>query len=349
MNFLDKVIQEWSHKTDKGYPDVNSKEDMDLFESMFGFKLEENNPAEKEINFSSTGLEQDDIDLILSVYSNLSEKEQLEIRKHYRKYNISSFKTNLRILQKIFEPFFYISNNKAGRGRGEFLPLLTLVNSKSGGIVEKDIIVGNEVIEIKELDKGKYFRAAKSGNIANSEFTEIIETFCNQLKELGIDKKRSPEIGQILNYFNTKYKAGNVSMSFVNKLVEVAKNIEDLHEQDIEDSVEYVKVRGKRYRLIHSEEEEINIGSTIKIGEELSSTKVALIKLRKNKLVQNPNALTEAYLELIDEYLGTLDYLLVYSLNKPNSGQLFTAKEAKTKINTRPNITQGSLRIGFKL
>jgi len=41
MNLIDKVILEWSYKTKKGYPDINSQEDMDLFESMFGFKLNE--------------------------------------------------------------------------------------------------------------------------------------------------------------------------------------------------------------------------------------------------------------------------------------------------------------------
>lgn len=41
MDILDKIIQEWSVKTNKGYPDLNSKEDMDLFESMFGIRLGE--------------------------------------------------------------------------------------------------------------------------------------------------------------------------------------------------------------------------------------------------------------------------------------------------------------------
>lgn len=40
MDTLDKVIQEWSYKTDKGYPDINSKKDMAVFESMFGFRLD---------------------------------------------------------------------------------------------------------------------------------------------------------------------------------------------------------------------------------------------------------------------------------------------------------------------
>ena len=37
MNLIDRVILEWSYKTTKGYPDINSQEDIKLFESMFGF------------------------------------------------------------------------------------------------------------------------------------------------------------------------------------------------------------------------------------------------------------------------------------------------------------------------
>jgi hypothetical protein len=48
MDILEKVIQEWSHKTNKGYPDINSKEDMDLFESMFGFRLNKEVMKEEE-------------------------------------------------------------------------------------------------------------------------------------------------------------------------------------------------------------------------------------------------------------------------------------------------------------
>jgi len=39
MNLIDKVLLEWSYKTTKGYPDINSQEDIALFESMFGFDL----------------------------------------------------------------------------------------------------------------------------------------------------------------------------------------------------------------------------------------------------------------------------------------------------------------------
>mgnify|MGYP000041008726 FL=1 len=41
MNLIDKVLLEWSYKTKNGYPDINNQEDLDLFESMFGFNLNE--------------------------------------------------------------------------------------------------------------------------------------------------------------------------------------------------------------------------------------------------------------------------------------------------------------------
>ena len=39
MDLLDKVLLEWSARTDKGYPDLNNGQDLALFESMFGFNL----------------------------------------------------------------------------------------------------------------------------------------------------------------------------------------------------------------------------------------------------------------------------------------------------------------------
>ena len=49
MNLIDKAILEWSYKTKKGYPDINSQEDIALFESIFGFNLknEAKKPFEK--------------------------------------------------------------------------------------------------------------------------------------------------------------------------------------------------------------------------------------------------------------------------------------------------------------
>lgn len=41
MNLIDKIITEWSWRTAKGYPDINSEEDLRIFEEVFGFALNE--------------------------------------------------------------------------------------------------------------------------------------------------------------------------------------------------------------------------------------------------------------------------------------------------------------------
>lgn len=41
MNLIDRAILEWSYRTKKGYPDLNNENDLKVFESLFGFNLEE--------------------------------------------------------------------------------------------------------------------------------------------------------------------------------------------------------------------------------------------------------------------------------------------------------------------
>jgi len=41
MDILDKLIQEWSWRTEKGYPDLTNEDDLAIFESLFGFNLNE--------------------------------------------------------------------------------------------------------------------------------------------------------------------------------------------------------------------------------------------------------------------------------------------------------------------
>lgn len=71
MNTVDKVLLEWSLKTDKGYPDINSKEDMDLFESMFGFRLDE---EEDNVQDDVAELNKSEIDEMLKAIDKVKEK-----------------------------------------------------------------------------------------------------------------------------------------------------------------------------------------------------------------------------------------------------------------------------------
>ena len=62
MNLIDRVILEWSYKTKKGYPDINSQEDMALFESIFGFIPLLNEDKDKRFELANTLLANQDIE-----------------------------------------------------------------------------------------------------------------------------------------------------------------------------------------------------------------------------------------------------------------------------------------------
>ena len=78
MNLIDRVILEWSYKTRKGYPDINSQEDMALFESMFGFNLKETPLTPKELSKQNSKTKEERIDILIYKIKN---KEPLELDK----------------------------------------------------------------------------------------------------------------------------------------------------------------------------------------------------------------------------------------------------------------------------
>jgi len=41
MDILDKLIQEWSWRTEKGYPDLTNKDDLKILREVFGINLNE--------------------------------------------------------------------------------------------------------------------------------------------------------------------------------------------------------------------------------------------------------------------------------------------------------------------
>ena len=85
MDLLDKVLLEWSARTDKGYPDLNNEQDLAIFESMFGFKLNEQEEKDRQEVKSTKGIEDivkerttdsEFINRIVSTFNELPEEEQ---------------------------------------------------------------------------------------------------------------------------------------------------------------------------------------------------------------------------------------------------------------------------------
>lgn len=53
MNLVEKAILEWSYRCKKGYPDMSNEDDMNLFEGLFGFRLDETVLAWKDFSRES--------------------------------------------------------------------------------------------------------------------------------------------------------------------------------------------------------------------------------------------------------------------------------------------------------
>ena len=78
MNLIDKVILEWSYRTKKGYPDINNKSDLKVFESMFGFDLKESPLTPKELGKQNSKTKEERLDILIRKIKN---KEPLELDK----------------------------------------------------------------------------------------------------------------------------------------------------------------------------------------------------------------------------------------------------------------------------
>tara|TARA_R110002049_G_scaffold226259_3_gene398322 strand:- start:1194 stop:2432 length:1239 start_codon:yes stop_codon:yes gene_type:complete len=144
MNLIDRVLLEWSYKTKKGYPDINSQEDMALFESIFGFELGESNMGGKATGYpsttgtfekyvrdkkdSSTFMYSADKDTILIPTS--EDDEQLNIKKG-EEFNIIS-NSELDLIKKGVSKFATVKY-----GGKEYLINLTAINKPTGKGVEK--------------------------------------------------------------------------------------------------------------------------------------------------------------------------------------------------------------------
>jgi len=350
MDLLDKVLLEWSARTEKGYPDLNNEQDLAIFESMFGFKLneqEEAAPAEKEVSDAEAKIKERIQSLpkkhlpaltkeILGIFKSLKPDVQNKIKKEIGNNSIQEFKSKLRELSTLFAPFFDLTSQ--GAGRGELLPLLTIKGSKSGGTAEKDIIVGDIILEVKELDAQGKFRTAKTGSIRDTDLDSNMQTLIKifkNLENLPEDLQKQKEI--ILDYYQQTYKFGSGKPDFFVK--EVIGLVEGLKELQLNPK-DYLKLKGKKY--FYSE----NPDGTITLAGEVEENSANLTKLVRHPYYQNPRTLIDDFYDLKDTFLDTIDYLLLFANKQPLNPILFDSKEAKENVYPY-DVNQQTIRLGY--
>lgn len=152
MNLIDKAILEWSYRTRKGYPDINSQEDIALFESIFGFNLKE---AKKDFSHLSQQAQEVAKDLMQKL--NLS---QDEIKAHSRN----------RIIIFVDTPRQEVFKSLEGLGL-ERVP--TLTGSSAGGFKTPE---GIEIIHKAQ---------SSLGNIGLDNEDIVVDSINNAVKEEG--------------------------------------------------------------------------------------------------------------------------------------------------------------------
>lgn len=78
MDLLDKIILEWSLRSEKGYPDLNNEADLKIFESLFGLNLKEVALTPKELEKSNSRTGEGRVDILIRKIKN---NEPLELEK----------------------------------------------------------------------------------------------------------------------------------------------------------------------------------------------------------------------------------------------------------------------------
>jgi len=298
LNTIDKVLLEWSLKTDKGYPDINSKEDMDLFESMFGFGLNENTSEP---------------DIVQELRRHLNDEEiaKIKTRPLYQSATVEEFVNSPeKYVNQFIDLFEFFKKNVSGKG--ELIPLAAIKNAKTGGNLEKDIIgPDNKVIEVKDLTSGDNFSLGSFSNPRRSKFGENLEVFIKQLKVYDIDGEFEP----FIKYYEDQWYKGGYSGKAIEKTYKIAKQLKGKTT-----SISYIKVGGSHYAIEPNKEYVLKVdteGQPIVDLPKAEEFKVASTKLKKHPWVINPDQIKEDLTSLRNKALKGIDYFLLYVNKKP--------------------------------
>tara|TARA_B110000046_G_scaffold184753_1_gene224105 strand:- start:62 stop:1102 length:1041 start_codon:yes stop_codon:yes gene_type:complete len=202
MNTIDKVLLEWSLKTDKGYPDINSKEDMDLFESMFGIRLNTDSDILKEDQEDDVYTVDDLINIITQRKDDLSPDF---LKKLYYGIKNKGLKLGTYLLKTIEEKELADSKEE----------LFDLIKSEAGLELKLSEVLKDPKKQLKISDLGD------SGDLVSAaqSKTGLPKTFLEKLIVAGRASAGGKGVGNgeaflaLLGYKGRKLDVGDVSIN----------------------------------------------------------------------------------------------------------------------------------------
>ena len=190
MDFLDKVLLEWSARTEKGYPDLNNEQDLAIFESMFGFKLNEDsiNDAGSFDRFLHTRYAVDGQEIINTdnFFTNLnksSNKEQLLslILNSGKKSLKTSHDTFSKLEKELFD--IIMGTVKIPNGEPSELWFAIVYDGKiKGGVAGKtgitsDVEINGQGISLKNYNKIDNVDFGSLGNTVQELLRDSVNLF----------------------------------------------------------------------------------------------------------------------------------------------------------------------------
>lgn len=337
MTVIDKILSEWSYRCSDGIVDMNNPTKRAILNAI----LEENGVDLEEAKSDITSeVEPEDkntweyVEYILKNKADVKDDILSEIKAIYTTTTQSNpaakekFHTNFRKLNinqidnifSIFKDYINVGSGKTGIGKGEYTTILGLENSRSGGTSEKDIHVGSDVYDVKELAAGQ-FRTGNTGSITNTPFQKNLNYLLSLLEPLiskgdneKINERKEKEVSVdkniqfLIAYYNNAYKKGNISKGVVDKIREI---LPFLDKKEIQ-SKGYVKVNGKKFEIDKIISNEEGTPTSINLGLEINKEKALNLKLKNHPWVKNPSDIDNEFNNIWINYIKDIKGLIIY-------------------------------------
>jgi hypothetical protein len=322
MIVTDEILLEWSYRCDDGIVDINDPIKAKILFEILAENDIELDEAESENTWeyvedvlkNEAGLKDDILSEIKAIY--LKSTDKVKFHKNFRKFDINQIDD----VFSIFKDYINVGSGKTGIGKGEYTAILGLKNSKSGGTLEKDIRIGSDVYDVKELANGE-FRTGNTGSITNTKFQKNFNYFFSLLeplmskgdnesikegkkKEASIDEK----IQSIIRYYNNAYKRGNISKGVLDDIREI---LPILNKKEIE-SKGYVKVNDKKFEIDKIISNEEGTPTSIALGLEIDEEKSLNLKLKNHPWVKDPSNMDNDFNNIWVEYIKDIKGLIIY-------------------------------------
>lgn len=231
MNLLDRVIQEWSYRTNKGYPDVNSKHDMDIFESMFGFRLDS---ASKQIEDQKQKNSFDRVDYYKQFFADLA-PSPMQVTRNKDSIVISNIASSKTVSEQDsssstrtrFKALGYLSQT-AKKVANELIAKLSLEQGEIRAHTKNRIVVytdRNRQEVFSSLQDIGYEKdqivGSSAGGFRTPEGVEIIHKPQTSIGDIGLDNEKiiTRRIQEAI-----ELQGGSIDVKFVGKNNTIAYN-----------------------------------------------------------------------------------------------------------------------------